>query len=161
MHWLSVSLYRASPLYSFSQKFHTEERQIVRRLSSPSADLHLFSQSYMMSYIGWVCRGRVPLHSYLPEKERKQAQQQQKQDGQKDDPPRHSCVLDFTPLWEHRQFNLWNTNASESRAWNQTGQDADGSLGSLRCAALCSWSCWHSERPSLSPPRDVMWNTPV
>lgn len=32
MHWLSVSLYRASPLYSFSQKFHTEERQIVRRL---------------------------------------------------------------------------------------------------------------------------------
>lgn len=37
MHWLSVSLYRASPLYSFSQKLHTEEREIMRRrVSSPS-----------------------------------------------------------------------------------------------------------------------------
>lgn len=30
-HWTSVSLFLASPLYSFSQRLHTEERQTVRR----------------------------------------------------------------------------------------------------------------------------------
>lgn len=35
-HWLSVSLYLSYPLYSFSQRRHTEERQTVRRrVSSP------------------------------------------------------------------------------------------------------------------------------
>lgn len=53
------------------------------------------------------CDSVSPSSSYLPEKESQQAQQQQaEQDGQNDDPPRHSSIGGFTSLWEHSQPHL-------------------------------------------------------
>ena len=59
------------------------------------------SKCMRCAFISWVSV------SYLPQKESQQGQQQQpEQDGQHDDPPRHASILSFTPLWEHRQFQL-------------------------------------------------------
>lgn len=114
-HLMSVSLFLTAPLYSFSQRLHTEERQIVRcaySLLQISALLYMLKlQKEILTACTFMSLGRVRVMSYLPEEESQQTQQKQaEQDGQNDDPPWHPSILGWALLREHCQPHLGSTN---------------------------------------------------
>lgn len=144
---MSVSLFLTGPLYSFSQTVHTEESHTVRKLHccvSLTERKIKITAEYETRCVHFISsRDSVSpgSSSYLPEKESQQAQQQQaEQDGQNDDPPRHSTVGGFTSLWEHSQPHLEEHQHSDrTSARTFVSRRAINILPCHTCAT-CAWA---------------------